>query len=79
MPVHRYMDTGQTDTRVKTEDTLTGFQQLFPSSYHQESVQYNQFCQCMYTVCHTYNFYEESILAKFVKKRGKLCSLGMRQ
>ena len=34
---------GQTDTKVKTEDTLSGFQDIFkkfPSTYHQGAVQY---------------------------------------
>ena len=28
-----------TDTKVNTEDTLSGFQEFFPSTYHQGSVQ----------------------------------------
>ena len=37
--VARVQTDRQTDTKVNTEDTLSGFQELFLSTYHQGSVQ----------------------------------------
>ena len=38
---------GQTHTEVNTEDTLSGFQDFFLSTYHQGSVQYQSFLTAM--------------------------------
>ena len=41
--VARVQTDTQTDTEVNTEDTLSGFQDFSPSTYHQELVQFQMF------------------------------------